>query len=346
MSKYKNYKKYEDFDVEDLLGDEFFVQWVKSPDENNSHFWEKWLASNPNKRVIVTEAANFVRSIHYRENFEFGNDSYVEIYENILNADPEIQLTSIKRKRWTSFFSIRNVAAVLLLCFCSLVVYSIFSDDFNTANSEIEWVSSENPGGKKTIIGLSDGTKIHLNSNSKITYPKVFGDSIRSIFLEGEAFLEVEKENRPFIVELADSKIEVLGTSFNVKQSLENHLAIALLEGKVKVNDKIGNQVMLAPQEMLVMDDNGKFFKTSFDSLEVIGWRYNYLIFNNDDFKTVESKLKNWFGIEIEMKGTLKKSWKYTGKFHDESLENVLKGIELTSDIRFRIDGKKVEIYN
>ena len=346
MSRYNNYKKYEDFDVEDLLADEFFVQWVKSPDENNSHFWEKWLSSNPNKRGIVTQAANFARAIHYKEELEFGNDSYIEIYEAILNSDSEIQIASPKRTLWKSFFSLRNIAAAILLCFCSLVLYSVFNKDLLTPNSEIEWVTSVNPGGKKTIIGLSDGTKIHLNSNSEITYPEVFGDSTRTVFLKGEAFLEVEKGNRPFIVELANSKIEVLGTSFNVNQSMDNHVEIALLEGKVKVNDKIGNQVILAPQEMLVMNNNGEFFKSSFDSLEVIGWKDNYLIFNNDDFKTVESKLRNWFGIEVEVKGTFKNSWKYTGKYHDETLENVLKGIELTSDIRFRIDGKKVEIYN
>lgn len=346
MSNYNKYKKYEDFDVEDLLADEFFIQWVKSPDENNSHFWEKWLGSNPTKRSIVTEAANFARSIHYKEKFEFGNESYIEIYETILNSDTDKQISSPKKPLWKSFFSLRNVAAAIFLCFFSLVMYSVFKKDLLTPNAEIEWVTSVNPGGKKTIIGLSDGTKIHLNSNSEITYPEVFGDSIRTIFLKGEAFFEVKKENRPFIVELAHSKIEVLGTSFNVNQSISNQVEIALLEGKVKVNDKIGNQVILAPQEMLVMNNQGEFFKSSFDSLDVIGWKDNYLIFNNDDFKTVESKLKNWFGIEIEMKGTVKKSWKYTGKYHDESLENVLKGIELTSDIRFRIDGKKVEIYN
>ena len=346
MSKYKNYKKYEDYDVEDLLADEFFVQWVKSPDENNSHFWEKWLSSNPDKRGIVTEAANFARSIHYKEKLEFGNESYIEIYEAILNSDSDIQIASPKRTLWKSFFSFRNIAAAISLCFCTYVLFSVFNDDIPTASSEIEWVTSVNPGGKKTIIGLSDGTKIHLNSNSEITYPDVFGDSTRTIFLKGEAFLEVEKENRPFIVELVNSKIEVLGTSFNVNQSIDNHVEIALLEGKVKVNDKIGNQVMLAPQEMLVMNNNGEFFKSSFDSLEVIGWKDNYLIFNDDDFQTVESKLKNWFGIEIKFNGTVKKNWKYTGKFHNESLENVLKGIELTSDLRFLIDGKKVEIYN
>ncbi|WP_339756861.1 FecR family protein [Algoriphagus aquimarinus] len=346
MSNYTDHKKYEDYEFEDFLSDEFFVQWVKSPSENTLHFWEKWLISNPQKREMVTEAASFVRSIQYKENFEFTDEAYIQVFENILKADLEVPSHNTipsKMDTWYSFFSVRRAAAILLIGFSCWALYETqnFSD---SEKASIEWITKVNEAGKKTVLHLNDGTVIHLNSNSKISYPKTFTESSRVISMEGEAFFDVKKEGRPFIVEVKDAKVEVLGTSFNVNSMVKGKLEVALVSGKVKVNDKLGNQVMLAPMEMIVLEDNGKIHKQDFDVRSVTGWKDKYLVFTDDDFDTVVQKIETWYGVEINTTGKFNAQWAYTGQYYDESLENVLEGIAQTSKINYKIKGKEVEI--
>lgn len=343
----RNHMKYEDYKLEHFLCDEFFVQWVKNPDENTKHFWEKWLVANPHKREIVIEAAQFIKSITYQERPELSNEAYLELFENIIRFEESEVSTNKKATRegrWFSFFSLRKVAAVLLCCFCTWVIWDIFNSSGDEAKTEIQWITKSIPKGTKSSIGLSDGTIIHLNSGSELIYPNEFSDSLRVVTLKGEAFFEVNKESRPFKVQMDQAVIEVLGTEFNVNQSSNNQFAVALVSGKVKVNDNLGNQVVLDPSEMLVMEKDGNFYKSTFDSLEIVGWKDKNLIFNEDDFSEVKSKLENWYGIEISVRGKVSKKWAYTGQYHDEILKNVLEGIKQTSRIQYHIDGKKVEI--
>lgn len=349
MSETKGQKKYEDYEFEDFLADEFFVQWVKSPNENNSHFWEKWLASTPQRRKLVSEAASFVRSIHYQDKLEFSDDDYIEVFETILKSDIKQEsykpTVSNNAKRWHSVFSFRWAAAIFLMVFSFWALYEAQNSP-DSHVKEVEWITRVNESGKKTVIHLNDGTVIHLNSNSRISYPANFTDSLRAVSMEGEAFFDVQKENRPFVVEVNDAKVQVLGTSFNVNSLIEGRLEVALVSGKVKVNDRLGNQIMLAPTQMMVLENNGKISKENFDVRSVTGWKDKYLIFTDDDISTVIRKIENWYGVEINTVGKFSGQWAYTGQYHDESLENVLEGIAQTSKIKYKIQGKEVEITN
>ena len=133
-------------------------------------------------------------------------------------------------------------------------------------------VHRSNPAGKKSIVTLSDGTRIYLNAESEISYASEFTDSLRLVSLKGEAFFEVQKEGRPFVVEIDQTRIRVLGTSFNVNQSNNGALTVALVTGKVSINDQHGNQMQLEPSEMMVREEDGNLHKTRFDPLEITGW--------------------------------------------------------------------------
>jgi ferric-dicitrate binding protein FerR (iron transport regulator) len=342
--------KFKDYDIEHFLTDEFFIKWVKNPDENNQHFWEKWITEHPEKRAVVQKAANIIRSIQSDQNGGISDLMYVDMFENIIQAEDsnreQIQ-NSNERIPWFSIFPFRKIAATVVIGFCLWMSYDVMLKGVEIKSETIEavLVSKFNPVGKRSIHMLADGTKIHLNSSSKITYPEVFDKTNRTINLEGEAFFEVAKDGRPFIVSVGDNAINVLGTSFNVKENKEG-LAVALLEGKVRVNDKHGNQVLLDPNEMLVIHEDGKFYKSGFDQMEVIGWKDMYLVFNKSNFEETRLKIENWYGVELEVKGRINKNWMYSGQYKGESLENVLRGISLTSGLRYEIVGKKVKITN
>lgn len=344
--------RYKDYDLEDFLMDEFFIQWVKFPDSNNCHFWEKWIQEHPQKREMVMQAAEFIRGMHYSQEAKFSDTMYVETFENIIRTTnlPDRKLSSNKVTfNFSSLFSLRKLVAVLVVGFCCWMGYSLMfqMEEVKEVVVEIPMVKKINPAGVKSLITLSDGSKVYLNAGSTLQFPKQFSAERREVQLSGEAFFDIQSEaDRPFIVSTGTSQIKVMGTTFNVNQEVDGKLAVALVSGKVRVNDDKGNQVNLEPSEMLVMEQGGGFYKTSFDALEIFGWKDKQLVFKKDSFESAKRKIENWFGVEVIVKGSMQKGWVYTGVYKDELLENVLKGIFYTSGISYKIEGKKVIINN
>lgn len=305
---------------------------------------------------MVNEAASLIRSVKYAYSPELTDKMYVETFENILKADNQhshikqstpSKISTSKSGNFLSFIPLRGIAASLLVLFCLWAQFEAFNySPEPDGRAEIPMITRSNPAGQKSIIDLPDGTKIHLNSESEIAFPREFSDDIRMVSLKGEAFFEVKKENRPFLVESGNSKIYVLGTSFNVKQKANEPLYVALVTGKVRVNTENGDQVTLAPDEMLVMEKGGGFYKTGFDPMDVTGWKDNYLVFKSTLFSEVIDKLEKWYGVKISVKGRLDPKWTYSGVYKDEMLENVLRGICMTSGMTFEIDKKQITITN
>lgn len=201
------------------------------------------------------------------------------------------------------------------------------------------------PFGKRAVLTLADGSKVFLNAESELIYPKEQSTDQRWVKLKGEAFFEVEKENRPFKVLTDYSEIAVLGTSFNVKEG-NQEVSVALVSGKVHVKDSEGNQYDLAPLEMLTVNSAGKARKSNFDVLAVTGWKDRILVFRNDDLTAVIAKLEHWYGVDLNFSGEVSDTWNYSGTYHNENLENVLKGISLTSGLDYRMEKGKVFLYH
>ncbi|EON78533.1 anti-FecI sigma factor, FecR [Lunatimonas lonarensis] len=345
--------RYRDYKLEHFLADEFFIQWVKNPDANNRHFWEKWLQEHPEKRATVLEAAQLIRAVKYRTHVVVSDSVYVEAFENILRASghglsTQGDLSGISQ--WFCFFTLRKLVAMLVLGFCAWMAFVHMiqqQQEVDHVVVEVPQVTKQNPYGIKSLITLTDGSKVHLNAGSSIAYPKEFGSEARVVRLTGEAFFEVEPEfERPFIVETGNARVEVLGTSFNVNQQDGGNISVALVTGKVRVKDESGSLVNLEPNEMLIMEQGGKLHKTGFDPLEVLGWKEKRLVFKKDSFESVKQKIERWYGVEVQVKGKSPQGWAYTGVYLDEMLENVLTGIFYTSGITYRIEGKKVTITN
>ncbi|WP_163378953.1 FecR family protein [Cyclobacterium sp. SYSU L10401] len=340
--------KYKDYDIIDFLLEEFFIQWVKNPDKNTRHFWEKWLQQHPEKRDMVLEAASIIRSVKYANSPELSDEMYVESFENIIKAGHPIPERKLKNKSWFSFYPLKNIAAILIFGFCGWMVHSHMivgvQPEVPVEKEEIT-VRRTVPLGKRSIITLADSSRVFLNSGSEMEYPKSFNQGDRWVRLKGEAFFEVKKNGSSFSVFAKNTEIKVLGTSFNVKEA-DKDLSVALVSGKVQVNDQKGNQVRLNPAEMLAIKEDGKFSKTSFDSLEVTGWKDRILVFRSASFREVKRKIENWYGVEVSSNGKVSREWKYSGIYKEETLENVLRGIFITSGMQYHIENRKVTLYN
>lgn len=197
------------------------------------------------------------------------------------------------------------------------------------------------PKGGKFEIHLPDGTKVWLNAASSLRYLLTFNSSQRKVELQGEAYFEVAKQEhgQPFTVLTPHQQIQVLGTHFNVN-AYDNEQAVktTLLQGSVKVSTK-GAAVILKPNEQsnLTKLDDG-FTVQKVDPTEAIAWKEGDFIFNNTDLKTIMRQLERWYDVEVVNLASFPDNT-YNGKMKRAvKLSKVLQILELTSDLKFKIE--------
>ena len=134
------------------------------------------------------------------------------------------------------------------------------------------------PRGGLYLLVLSDGTRVWMNSDSRLKYPVMFSSNKREVILSGEAYFDVVKDkSAPFIVKTESGNIEVLGTEFNIKcYSDEDALVTTLVNGKVKFDDGINPSVILKPEEQLIFEkENGQSIVRKVNVNHYISWKDN-----------------------------------------------------------------------
>ena len=120
--------KYIDFEIEDFLNDEFFIQWVKNPGEETNHFWLKWIENNPDRRPILQKAREIIAMIDYKERYVLSDQVYMDLYENIVEKSHQTRPDG-RYFQWSGW---HKAAAILFLVFST--VYGI--DVLNKRNKE------------------------------------------------------------------------------------------------------------------------------------------------------------------------------------------------------------------
>ncbi|MGV6945710.1 FecR domain-containing protein [Sphingobacterium kyonggiense] len=154
-------------------------------------------------------------------------------------------------------------------------------------------------------ITLSDGTRVLLNSDSKLSFPSTFDAKERIVELEGEGYFEVAhlSNNSRFIVKTADQTIEVLGTKFNIKgYKSEETTQTSLKEGSVKVSDNYGKQLLLKPNQQAKSIGSNPLTLTNVNMDQVLGWTNGEFFFDGNNTNEVLREIARWYNIDIENK--------------------------------------------
>ena len=157
------------------------------------------------------------------------------------------------------------------------------------------------PKGRKVDITFSDGTKMYVNAGSRVIYPALFAKDKREIVVEGEVYLDVQKDpSRPFIVKTKEFEVKVLGTQFNVcAYEEDSEASVVLVEGKVEVQTETGNEkTTLAPNQLIAVSEGGTSVK-EVDVFEYICWKDNMMLLNNRTVGEVVERLSRHYGRSI-----------------------------------------------
>ena len=159
------------------------------------------------------------------------------------------------------------------------------------------------PKGGEYRIELEDGTKVWINSASRLRYPVVFSSNSREVYLEGEAYFEVQRDvDRPFIVHSGEQKVTVLGTSFGIScYASEANDYTTLVSGKVKVDFERGKQsFMLEPgMQVAYNKESGIAIEKKVDVAEFVAWKNGKYIFNQKRLEDILSTLSRWYDFEV-----------------------------------------------
>lgn len=200
-------------------------------------------------------------------------------------------------------------------------------------------------GGQYAVI-LPDGTKVWLNSDSRLNFPVTFSGKERKVSLRGEAYFEVQHiKNTPFIITTGNQAIEVLGTHFNVN-GYEDEQAIhtTLLEGSVKVLNLLTQQTqLLIPGQQSSFNRNkGNIEIRKVNTEEVMAWKNGYFLFDDQDLPSILRAISRWYDVEIEYQYTGKYE-KFGGTFSRSSeLPDILNNLQELGAVHFRIDKRKI----
>ncbi len=261
---------------------------------------------------------------------------------NIARLKTETKILQKQKTKKDFVYYWQKAAAILLLpvLIASAYLYQTSKDktNFTIVNTSTETVTT--PYGARTSLTLPDGSVVWLNAGSEISYPHKF-TNIREVNLKGEMYLEVTKNNTPFIVKTQYGNVKVLGTKFDVCAYNKEEFTTTLLEGSVVITGKKPDNelVKLEPGYQAILR-NGKYEKNKVEVDQIIAWKDGRMEFRREPFELVAKKLERWFNVTIELKGEKIKELWYTGTIEMESFSEVLELIKNTTPIEYSFNSK------
>lgn len=257
--------------------------------------------------------------------------SYLTLKSKIKNQRPTVSIR---------IYIFLKYAAILLIIFGA----GILSNKYLTAVKTIELSSTEIvvPSGQVAEVYLPDGSHVWLNAESRLSFNNSFTEKTRGVSLKGEAYFNVQKGKKPFIVSTKFGDITVLGTSFNVRAFENSDFQATLVEGVIKYkNTEQDNAVTLAPGEQMVMYENEKIEVHEVANTNVYtSWKDGIIIFEKEPLREVIQKLERHFAVRIELQDKMLGDIRFTGSIENESLFEVMDYINRTKQIQYSFDKK------
>lgn len=204
--------------------------------------------------------------------------------------------------------------------------------------------------GETYILSLPDKSKVWMNAASSLTYSTSLNDrGRRKVKLEGEAYFEIFKDKtHPFIVETNDQEVEVLGTHFNINSYAdEPTVKTTLLEGSVCVwplKGKAGSKILKPGQQSTLSPDHPIIIK-AVNTEDVIAWKNGLFVFEGDRLENIMSQISRWYNVDVQYADRSVLNETYSGtvtRFANISI--VLKRLEITGNVKFKIAGRRIVV--
>lgn len=226
------------------------------------------------------------------------------------------------------------------------VIYEFTGKQPANAGQQEAWNTISTPRGGQYQLKLPDGSKVWLNAGSDLRFPAAFTGSARVVELKGEAYFEVARyKKQPFRVSVNGLTVEVLGTHFNVKAYEDEQVVqTTLVEGKVKVKTRSGEELLLPGKQASMDRSTGELLVKAVNTENVMAWKNGLFRFSNESIDEVMKKIARWYNIEVTYQDVRPEA-KFNGMIsRDVPLSQVLEMLEMTGGARFRMHGRSVTV--
>ena len=215
---------------------------------------------------------------------------------------------------------------------------------------EIGYNTINVPYGGTYTVELCDGTKVYLNSGTTLEFPSRFDGKVRSVILKGEAYFDVARNvSKPFVVEVDEMKLKVLGTSFNVKSYVdEPGVYTTLVEGSVAILRDGQPEKKIKPGEQAYYNKGvGTLSIAEVDVNEFTSWKDGLFYFKDIALEEILRIVSRWYDLEVFYMNQGAKSVIYSGKLPMySSVEDVLRKFEISGDVRFELKGRTLTVFD
>lgn len=228
-------------------------------------------------------------SVYFSEKWEATKTSNV----NEANQTKRLHLTST----WWNLQFYKNVAAILLLPLIGALFFVIVNQ--KVADTQLMTVRTEL--GDRAHFFLPDGTEVHMNALSTLSYNLSYGVNQRNVQVTGEVYFDVFKNpSLPFVVSSDSITVEALGTQFMVRNYLDEPVVrSSLLEGKIKVESTDEGMVLVPGESVEYNKAASVLTKKRFDLGMGLAWTNGSLIFKDDTMEDVCRKIEHWYGVKV-----------------------------------------------
>lgn len=324
-------KKYNEYDALDFAQDDSFTRWVRQKGKGGNSFWKDWLNKHPEKAGEVEVAKKMISALKVKESVPTDveiNNLWTKIDSQIDVAASQPRNAKIRTLRpWMAYVAAAAIAAIFFIKFS-------FGETYLN-------IAAPSP----MAVYLPDNSLIELNAGSEISYAEDDWGQKRKVKLNGEAFFQVEKGSN-FLVETPYGKVEVLGTSFNVRAENGN-LTVDCFTGKVRVTatDEQQQKVLTAEKGTIWNADSKELESYEFEINKVQkNWREGIEFhYDKTPLALVFKELERQYGTKIEATPSILKET-YTGFFAKNNLEEALYNVTWPMKLEYEVKGNIVLI--
>jgi transmembrane sensor len=352
---YPGRNSYNKFKVTDLINDPFFQDWVLHPTDSNESFWQQWIQENPERRQVVEEARKVLLSVRFTTHWpsdEQAQDSLLRTMTLIENQHSETSYIPLDHYRHTGRWIVRittwrHIAAVLT----GFVLLGTLLYLYRYRNTiELETTGF---GILKTIY-LPDSSQVVLNAHSTLRYDRSWAmNGRRELWLEGEAFFDVRHGNissqkgqryAGFIVHTAALNVEVLGTSFDIRQRRGN-TEVVLLNGKIKISSPGAafETIWMNPGDKIRYDSaEHRIYRSSAVPEEYASWKDKKLVLTNAPLSGIIRYIEDNYGKTIQLQDPKMANRTVGGEIYLDNLQDALFILSKTLDIVIEDQGDTI----
>lgn len=263
MTKYSNYE------VEDFLHDDFFINWVLNNTPEQQAFWDQWLLDNPDRKKVIESARQIISYINIKPLANGLNDdevntmvAHVQDHFNDKSPEPEVRTFKLYQTQWFRIAALLLVFVTVGILFLKKLTNS--PSKLSLAVEANDYIDVTNNTTESKLVRMDDGSLAVLKPGSGIKYPKSFKAG-REAFLNGEAFFEIHKNPAmPFIVHSHEMAVRVMGTSFTVRSfSINREFKVIVNTGKVLVYNQKEAPKSELPKKIVTLLPNQQVTYTS-----------------------------------------------------------------------------------